>query len=716
MIGSLNKHASLFRMLIWLTLLAIAAQISFFSIYYQITSLVNDLAGSSIHLSELSFTILFPILSFIVIQIITYCLFVGFVWFITLSLEQLFNLSAVGVYSVGIATWFLSSAAILLLNHYYFPDSFFALSITHAFSVGSISTVRIVVIISCLILLMMAYINYFGYRRYSLLGSLFLGMMGGIAALALYTHLSERDFFAQDKTHDYPTSPNIILIGLDSVRPDFVNYFGKRVVDTPHIDYFLRKSVIFNQAYTSLARTFPSWSSILTAQHPLHDHARFNLANLATLLPRPTLATYLQHAGYETIYATDEKRFSNITPQFGFKKVLGPGMGINDFILGGLTDFPLTNLLINLPFGRIFFPYNYGNRAAAITYEPDNFLQLVKLGLIKRDPNKPLFLVVHLCVSHWPYTWARDNQKEDFTLAERYKSSVERVDKQLGDLLQILKEQGLLKHSLVGLLSDHGTTVGLPNDREVNEKGYRGDLPKMKWLPAFKLGSATSIDGVDFKEDFTINTSYGQGTDVLSLKQYHVLLAFKGFGMSIHPNTISSRVSLFDVAPTILDYLHLPALPRADGISLTACFTTNCLLPKRSLYLETGYTFSEIEKKDIFIDKVIHGAIGMYAIDKKTGLIFLKPQVAHAIVIDKQHAILKGNWLLAQYPAELTEKMRIGKDHRISFISNVNPRFFVLVNLATREWTVDFSSSFAKKAISDSLLQDLKNFYGNEIS
>src|SRR5690606_868871 len=55
--------------------------------------------------------------------------------------------------------------------------------------------------------------------------------------------------------------PNIVIIGLDSLRYDAV---GRRPSLTPSIDAFMKESVSFSDATTPLARTFPSWVSLIT--------------------------------------------------------------------------------------------------------------------------------------------------------------------------------------------------------------------------------------------------------------------------------------------------------------------------------------------------------------------------------------------------------------------------------------------------------------------
>ena len=186
--------------------------------------------------------------------------------------------------------------------------------------------------------------------------------------------------------------PNIILIGLDSLRPDFTGFYGNQFVRTPNIDHFLSQAVSFSETYTPLARTFPAWLSILTGKYPKHHEARNNLIASTSIIQQDTLAKKLQQAGYVTVYATDEKRFSNITKEYGFDRIVGPKMGVNDFLLGSLSDF---DKLLVVPGGRFLFPLIMVSRSHH-TYQPDKYTisrQDLSVFLIN------LFLSVHLCLS-----------------------------------------------------------------------------------------------------------------------------------------------------------------------------------------------------------------------------------------------------------------------------------------------------------------------------
>lgn len=701
-----KKPARLLPILIWLTLIAITSQIIFFLIHYKVSDLLDSLVQSSLKSDMLHAVILLPLIQFFLIQFISYSALIAWVWFITTAISELFRLPQRAIFWLGLFIWFTSCCAILSLNNYFFPDSFFAILIPIH------NSVMIISIAIALITALVAYIYSFWSKQHRIIGSVFLVFSVLLISFQINDYFKSRSLSTESVA---TTQPHIILIGLDSVRPDYVSSLNPQAIATPHIDRFLKNSTLFTEAYTPLARTFTSWMSILTAQYPKHSNARSNLADPDRIRASETLAKRLQAAGYETIYATDEKRFSNITERYGFDRLVGPSMGVNDFILGGLGDFPLTNLLINSSLGRILFPFNYANRAAAITYEPDTFLRLVKLSLAHRA-QKPLFLSIHLCISHWPYTWARDKQAVNATLADRYQSSVTAVDRQLGDLMQILKENHLLDHSLVVLLSDHGTTLGLPNDRIIVENKYVGNHAEIKPIQVFKLGSAPAFTQ-NFKRDYRLDTSYGQGTDVLSLKQYHVLFAFKGFGIANQARQIKSPSSLLDIAPTILEFLKLPPLEKSDGVSLKSyLFDANPLpLTARALFIESGHTITEIQTNDIFIDKVVKNAIGIYQIDPRTGLLFIKPEAEQSITRSKQRAILLGDWLLARYPASTRSKLATSHTKKIDFQTYTSPAFFVLTNLKTGKWSVGLQSSLAKEAPLNELLQKFNSFYGDEL-
>jgi len=696
-----EKQTHLFAVVVMLTVLFMGTQALFFFIHYKVGTILDSLANASV-VHALFYPIVYiPLLSFFSVQLIAYFLFALWTWLVSISMAEFFNLSYRKAYACTVWVWVLNSSMLFVYNAYYFPASFFAygfLQSTVMVVIGSI-----LLVISALITLL----NCFWLQRHIVLGITFIIviMLG-----------DNRDFLTAYKKPKNFTKPSIILIGLDSVRPDYVNYAEHQKAHTPVIDQFMQSAAVFTEVYTPLARTFPSWLSILTAQYPLHHQGRMNLAEPHLILQQDNLAKRLKANGYFTIYGTDETRFTDITTAYGFDRTIGPKGGAVEFLLGGLSDFPLTNLLINLPVGRLIFPYNYANRAADITYQPESFLKLVRLGLRYR-PEQPVFLAIHLCLPHWPFRWAHDGQPSDWMMEKRYIRSIEAADAQLGKLLVMLKQEGLLQNALVFLLSDHGVTLGLSGDRSVAKTTFQGDPTYLHLMTTVKKSDAPEFT-LNIKNDFSMNTSYGQGTDVLSLKQNHILLALQGFGIDVPVAHINARYSVLDVAPTILDYLQLPALNYSDGESMRSRILKPSLPAlSKPFFMETGDKVADIESDKIVIDKVLRHQIGAYQVDRYSGQLTLIPKSAQSLIKNKQHAVLWGHWLLAHYPATLRYQFRLSAPHAKTFTLQPikTPAYFVLVNLQTGHWAMDIKPPALEGAPSTQLANALRTFYGKEV-
>jgi len=350
----------------------------------------------------------------------------------------------------------------------------------------------------------------------------------------------------------------IIVIGVDSLRPDYLDTPISREA-FPHLLGVLDSQVRFRNTSTPLARTFASWSAILSGNNPIQNGVRFNLFPRGAFDPDQWLPKRLQRAGYTTAFATDEVRFANIDRDFGFDIIATPPIGIGDFVFGTLTDFVPLNFFRQLPISRILMPYVHGNRAAAYSYrigEMDTSIQAMLDELPDRDP---IFLVVHFCQSHWPYALPDMNWDEPLPfngdpeypaqMQAAYLHGLRLADEQFSYLWTQLSDRGLLDDATVVLLSDHGESLGLMRDR----------LPPI----------------IDTTFEPTIGI--GHGTVAMSDSQYRVLLAIQKYrdGNPVFiPRSIDSPVSLIDVAPTILR-LNGQQPSGMEGVDLSRPLLTN---------------------------------------------------------------------------------------------------------------------------------------------
>ncbi len=739
-----------------LTALFVLAQILFVVMHFavDIDGIVFTAIKNTLHLSIREST---AILQFIFTQCLLYALYIYSIWYTVITISKTLSLTPNQNHFLTYILCFASYTAIITANAYYAPHSFFATLLNHDLLHDAQNTSQLYAILVCASAICFIAIGFattvlftnLCQRQLALRDSITTGL---IVFFVVATNIARlpNSHFASAATMD---KPNIFVIGFDAVRPDFLTFFDQNRQPTPHFDRFLQAATVFSNAYTPLARTFPAWLSMLTGIHPVHNHAREDMINIHSVNATETLPKILQQAGYTTIYASDDNRFSNVNNAlFGFDQLIGPPGNATDFILSAINDFPLSNLMIPTYLGKWLFPYNHANHASAATYDPDNFLALITKTL-QQNTQKPIFLAAHFNITAWPFYWFNDHQPSSISGIAAYKQTVIRGDQLLNDFMAILDQQGLLQHAIFVLVSDHGIALQIPGDRIVAEKFYQGDktnIPlkrsryninlvfdkqksssdtneaKTIFLDTLSnnntdtaystILTATSAQNPDL---YGIDTSYGYGNDVLSLKQYHSLLAFKLYGLREKniPHLVADRNSMLDITPTILDLLHLPSLANSEGSSLKPYLLNPSLqvINTHPIFLESNYSTDEIEKNEFNANKVALTNLSLFEVDPTDDLVHFAPLAEKAIIANKQRAILFGDWLLAYYPTTDRYKAIQLPNHQIRFERYTAPPYAVLVNIKTKKWTTDLQSTFAQNSPVKNLNQQLWQFYGNEM-
>jgi arylsulfatase A-like enzyme len=432
--------------------------------------------------------------------------------------------------------------------------------------------------------------------------------------------------------------PNVIFIGLDSLRSD-VAFSPER---TPNLDAFLSGGgVSFTNAMTPLARTFPSMTSVLTGRRPHSTGAIINLLPRDLVREGDTLPRVLKRAGYETAYATDEVRFSNIDASYGFDTTVTPPIGASEFILSFLCDSPLSNTIINTPLGALLFPHVHANRGAYVTYDPDRFLHRVDREIEFRQP---LFLLTHFTLSHWPYTWIdsaiRKPAKEPDDSAPRptwpayYLDAVKRVDQQFGDLMAMLERRGVLENAIVVVFSDHGEAFGYPSE-----------------LIAPSSSSALAV--------LKVKSRWGHGTSVLTPSQYRTVLAIRGFGASRFENAAGRKIDVpvatYDIAPTIAHLLSVSSRDGYQGMSLAPFLQggagAEAAFASRIRFTETEFAPSGIATANGSVSPSVVAAVAaFYDVNPLTDRLEIKRKRINELLRIRQYAAVGSELLLAAVP------------------------------------------------------------------
>lgn len=420
--------------------------------------------------------------------------------------------------------------------------------------------------------------------------------------------------------------PHIVLIGIDSLRADLsVPRHGGATA--PHVEAFVSESRRFVDATTPLARTYPSWMSIMTGRHPVSTNARLNLMPRRLVREGETLAESLRAAGYRTVYATDEVRFANFDATFGFDQMIMPPVGAVDFVLGFGGDMPLVNLVAPTAAGRWLFPSNHANRAAYVTYEPGQFLDRLGDELAIEGPS---FLTIHLTLAHWPYAWSGmeiPNTPPEYRTA--YAQAVATVDRQFSKVLELLEDRGVLDNAIVVLLSDHGEALGADDDSMIRMTGTNMEVWDSLW---------------------------GHGTSVLSPHQYTVLLAMRAFGHAKLPGgnvDYDWPVSLEDLRPTLQSLATGRNVAGVEGVSLLPYLADPSRagdLGARIRFTETDFNTPSILAGKYEASGVVEEASMYYELDPSSGWVQFREPWLPELFNRKQRAAFSKDSLLAYVP------------------------------------------------------------------
>ncbi len=255
-----------------------------------------------------------------------------------------------------------------------------------------------------------------------------------------------------------PTSPNIVIVVLDTVRADRTGLGGERSL-TPALDALGDEGAAFTRVWANGPWTVPSHASMFSGLLP--SSHRCTSRRFAFLPGSPTFAELLSDRGYETVAF-----FSN--------------PWLSDRLTGMLVGFDERFSEVG-PGVEIL---NSTDQGGART------LANVTRWLSERRGEKPFLVFVNFLEAHLPYDppadyrgefltdapsgfvvttgWAQEYNArvrtatgEELERAARfYDGDVNTSDRYLGELLRQLKGRGLYEDTVIIVTSDHGENLG----------------------------------------------------------------------------------------------------------------------------------------------------------------------------------------------------------------------------------------------------------------
>ncbi len=245
-----------------------------------------------------------------------------------------------------------------------------------------------------------------------------------------------------------PSAPNVIVIGIDTLRADHVAFLGPLANGrdtTPNLRQLAERGTVFTGAIAQAPWTMASFGSIFTGKYPFEHGAISKEGELRK--SEVTLAEVLREAGYDTgavvshVFVSDNQGFSQGYDFFDKSNVKGE----DDITSEGVTN--------------------------------------CALGWLKRKRTKPFFLFTHYFDPHYEYRdhpestyadgydgwlkkelqiqnvrhkrhWLADVEKK--WLVDLYDEEIVHTDREIGRMLDHLAKTGADKNTWIVVVGDHG--------------------------------------------------------------------------------------------------------------------------------------------------------------------------------------------------------------------------------------------------------------------
>ena len=261
-----------------------------------------------------------------------------------------------------------------------------------------------------------------------------------------------------------PERPNVVVLVLDTVRPDYLSAYGHARPTSPVLERFAAAGTRYEQAWSTSPWTLPAHASLFSGTLPAFHRATQSTEHVAADVP--LLAERLQRAGYQTVCLTNNNWISKST-------------GLD-------RGFELAREQWNIRERR---------RSTGAGHPTVQALREWFAGA--RNPERPFFVFLNLTDAHMPYlphweeaqpffeskeAWSRavselfpdtgtallarnyggqpPDERQLAALRALYEGALLRTDRIAEALLAEVDAHGDPKNTLVFVLSDHGENLG----------------------------------------------------------------------------------------------------------------------------------------------------------------------------------------------------------------------------------------------------------------
>jgi arylsulfatase A-like enzyme len=260
---------------------------------------------------------------------------------------------------------------------------------------------------------------------------------------------------------DLPARPNLIFILSDDLAQGDVGAYGQKLIQTPRLDRMAREGTRYTQAYCGTAVCAPSRTSLMTGLHSGHAPVRGNweIAPGEGQLPLPpgtvTVAELLKGAGYATAIMGKWGMGMFNTTGSPLKKGFDHFFGYN-CQRHAHSYFPT---YLYRDDQRFDLPGNDGVGVGKTFAQ--NLIQADVLQWVRAQKDKPFFLFYAITLPHGRHEIDDVGIYADkpWTPQQKaYAAQVTRLDRDVGQLLDLLAELKIDDRTLVMLAGDNGSS------------------------------------------------------------------------------------------------------------------------------------------------------------------------------------------------------------------------------------------------------------------
>ncbi len=321
------------------------------------------------------------------------------------------------------------------------------------------------------------------------------------------------------KSKSTTTKPNIVLIIVDDLGYSDVGYMHQKPeIQTPHIDQLASSGMVFSDAYAACPVCSPTRASLMTGKYPATLKLTCHIPGMGMekYLAKLSEGKKLKEAWFRDHLPPEEVTIAEVLKEQGYATGY-----LGKWHLGGEGSIYTKDGIVNAAYhpDKQGFEVNIGGCAYG---QPASYFDPYRNGTIKdrkegeyltdrlgdeavkfieNNKENPFFLNLATYTVHTPLRAPQENVEK--YNGNTYFAMIEKLDQNVGKVMDKLGELDLLKNTVVIFYSDNGGLWGNPPLKGIkgtlNEGGIR--VPLIVSWPE-KITPGTRCDALVTTVDF----------------------------------------------------------------------------------------------------------------------------------------------------------------------------------------------------------------------